>query len=51
LTMILEKSAPSSVPIELLTGDTLNIKIHTCVIDTPGQATCPIKLKSAPPLN
>jgi cobalt-precorrin-5B (C1)-methyltransferase len=42
LTMILEKSAPSSVPIKLLTGDTLNIKIHTCVLDTEGQATCTV---------
>lgn len=42
LTMILEKKAPSRVAIKLLTGDTLNIKIHTCVLDTQGQATCTV---------
>jgi cobalt-precorrin-5B (C1)-methyltransferase len=42
LTMILEKRAPSSVPIKLLTGDTLDIKIHTCVLDTEGRATCTV---------
>ncbi len=42
LTMIFEDKAPSSVPIKLLTGDTLDIVIHTCVLDTQGQATCTV---------
>jgi cobalt-precorrin-5B (C1)-methyltransferase len=42
LTMIFESKAPSSVPIKLLTGDTLDIKVHTCVLDTKVQATCTV---------
>lgn len=42
LTMIFENKAPASVPIKLLTGDTLDIKIHTCVLDTQVQATCTV---------
>jgi cobalt-precorrin-5B (C1)-methyltransferase len=42
LIMILENKAPSSVPIKLLTGDTLEIAIHTCVLDMQGQATCTV---------
>ena len=42
LTMILEDKAPASVPIKLLTGDTLNIAIHTCVLDSQEQATCTV---------
>jgi cobalt-precorrin-5B (C1)-methyltransferase len=42
LAMILENKAPSGVPIQLLTGDTLDIAIHTCVLDTQGEATCTV---------
>lgn len=42
LIMILENKAPSSVPIKLLTGDTLDIAIHSCVLDRQGEATCTV---------
>ena len=42
LIMILENKAPSRVPIRLLTGDTLNIAIHTCVLDRQDEATCTV---------
>ena len=42
LTMIVEKKAPSSVQITLLTGDTLDIAIHTCVLDRQDEATCTV---------
>ena len=42
LVMILEKNAPTMVPITLLTGDTLNIKIHTCTLNRETEATCTV---------
>jgi cobalt-precorrin-5B (C1)-methyltransferase len=42
LVMILENKAPSRVPIRLLTGDTLNIPLHTCALVKPGEATCTV---------
>jgi cobalt-precorrin-5B (C1)-methyltransferase len=42
LVMILEKKAPTMVPITLLTGDTLNIKIHTCTLNRETEATCTV---------
>ena len=42
MIMISENKAPVSVPIKLLTGDTLDIAIHTCVLDRPGEATCTV---------
>ncbi|MGD8762584.1 MAG: cobalt-precorrin-5B (C(1))-methyltransferase, partial [Desulfobacteraceae bacterium] len=42
LTMIVEKKAPSSVPITLLTGDTLDIAIHSCELNSQDEATCTV---------
>jgi len=42
LIMILENKAPTRVPIKLLTGDMLDIAIHTCALDRQGEATCTV---------
>ena len=40
--MILEGKKPSTVQIKLLTGDDINIPIHTCKIENKGIATCSV---------
>jgi len=42
LVMILENKGPSRVPIRLLTGDSMTIPIHTCVLNQQGEATCSV---------
>jgi len=42
LIMILENKAPSRVLIKLLTGEMIDIAVHTCVLDRRGEATCTV---------